>query len=78
MKRTVAKKAKGFSALSRDWHRDGKAVRSRANENPRDADSNILRVRIPWLFEVESVGLIPVVAAFLLCAMVIAGLAFRW
>jgi NADH:ubiquinone oxidoreductase subunit 3 (subunit A) len=37
-----------------------------------------LRVRIPWLFEVESVGLIPVVAAFLLCAMVIAGLAFRW
>ncbi len=78
MKRTVAKKAKGFSALSRDWRRGDKAVRSRANENPRDADSNILRVRIPWLFEVESVGLIPVVAAFLLCAMVIAGLAFRW
>jgi hypothetical protein len=38
---------------------------------------NKLRIRIPWLFEVESDGLIPVVGAFLLCAMVIVWMALR-
>jgi hypothetical protein len=38
---------------------------------------NKLRVRIPLLFEVEGDGLIPVVGALFLCAMVIAWVAFR-
>lgn len=41
------------------------------------ANPNKLRVRIPLLFEVEGDGLIPVVGALLLCAMVIAWVAFR-
>ena len=75
MKLSAAKKRRGFSAVSRSWQ--GKPLRSGAKQNAQDGSGNTLRVRIPWLFEVESVGLIPVVAAFLLCAMMIAGFAFR-
>lgn len=77
MKLEVLGKRTDISTLPRNGRARGSSVRSGATGNARVAGSNTLRVRIPWLFEVESVGLIPVGAAFLLCAMVIVGLAFR-
>ena len=50
---------------------------TRSNTRERDRTTNRLHVRIPWLLEVNGDGLLPVVGAFLLCAMVIAWLAFR-
>lgn len=50
---------------------------TRAPSNNAGDPTNRLRVRIPWLLEVDGDGLVPVIGAFLLCAMVIIWLALR-
>ena len=61
--------------------KDKNAAAVAIDRRPRIVKGNIpankLRVRIPWLLEVESDGLIPVLGAFLLCAMMIVWLALK-